>query len=80
MLLLFFLVKLAKEIRIPILCKPNAGNPVIDAQGQAQYDMAPGEFAEIVTQCKDNGAALLGGCCGTAPEFIRALRDSLIAK
>ena len=76
----YLVSKLRRYVRIPLLCKPNAGNPIIDDQGQAQYDMDPAEFAQIVTQCKENGAALLGGCCGTDPEFIRALRDSMIAK
>lgn len=65
--------KLAKEIRIPILCKPNAGNPVINATGAAEYSMAPDEFAKAMLDCKQSGAKLLGGCCGTTPEHIAAL-------
>ena len=69
----YLVSKLRRYVRIPLLCKPNAGNPVIDSTGQAQYDMVPEEFAAICAQCAENGAALLGGCCGTDPEFIRAL-------
>ena len=65
--------KLAKEIRIPILCKPNAGNPVINAAGVPEYDMNPQEFANILLDCHRSGARLLGGCCGTTPEHIAAL-------
>jgi 5-methyltetrahydrofolate--homocysteine methyltransferase len=65
--------KLAKEIRIPILCKPNAGNPVIDANGVPQYDMSPEAFAEILHTCRLSGARLLGGCCGTTPAHISAM-------
>ena len=64
--------KLSRDIRIPLLCKPNAGNPVINAAGIPEYDMAPGEFANILRDCRLSGARLLGGCCGTTPEHIAA--------
>ena len=69
----YLVSKLRRYVRGPLLCKPNAGNPVIDAQGQAQYSMLPSEFAEVMHLCQENGATLLGGCCGTDPEFIRQL-------
>ena len=69
----YLVSKLRRYVRGPMLCKPNAGNPVIDAQGQAQYSMSPAEFAEVLGLCQENGATLLGGCCGTDPEFIRQL-------
>jgi len=65
--------KIAKEIRIPILCKPNAGNPVINSAGVPEYDMNPEDFAKILLDCHRSGAKLLGGCCGTTPEHIAAL-------
>ena len=65
--------KLARDIRIPILCKPNAGNPVINAAGVPEYDMFPDEFAQILRDCRLSGAKLLGGCCGTTPEHIAAM-------
>lgn len=74
----YLVSKLRRYVRGPLLCKPNAGNPIIDAQGQAQYSMLPAAFAEVMAQCRESGAVLLGGCCGTDPEFIRALRDSII--
>lgn len=67
--------KLAKDIRIPILCKPNAGNPVINAAGVPEYDMATDEFAQIMLDCHRSGAKLLGGCCGTTPAHIAALAN-----
>ena len=69
--------KLAKEIRIPILCKPNAGNPTINAAGVPEYDMNPEDFAKIVLDCQKSGAKLLGGCCGTTPAHIAALTNIL---
>lgn len=71
----YLVSKLRRFVKGPLLCKPNAGNPVIDANGIAQYDMSPAEFAQIIKQCKENGATLLGGCCGTDPEYIRGLKD-----
>ena len=71
--------KLAKEIRIPLLCKPNAGNPVIASNGIAQYDMNPAEFSEILLDCKRSGAKLLGGCCGTTPAHIAAAKARIDA-
>lgn len=67
--------KLAKEIRIPILCKPNAGNPTINAAGVPEYSMAPEEFAKVMLLCKQSGAKLLGGCCGTTPDHIASLTN-----
>ena len=70
----YLVSKLRRYVKGPLLCKPNAGNPIINMQGQAEYSMGSAEFAEIVRQCKDNGATLLGSCCGTDPDFIRALQ------
>ena len=69
--------KLVKEIRIPILCKPNAGNPVINAAGVPEYDMDTEEFAKILLDCQRSGAKLLGGCCGTTPAHIASFTSLL---
>ncbi len=66
--------KLVRDICVPILCKPNAGNPVINESGIAEYSMAPDEFAQTLLDCKRNGAVLLGGCCGTTPAHIAAAK------
>ena len=71
----YLVAKLRRFIKGPLLCKPNAGIPTIDGSGMAQYSMGAGEFSEVMAQCAKNGAALLGGCCGTGPEFIAALRS-----
>lgn len=67
--------KLAKEIRIPILCKPNAGNPTISSAGVPEYDMDTDEFVKILLDCHRSGAKLLGGCCGTTPAHIAAMTE-----
>ena len=69
--------RLRRELKGPLLCKPNAGNPVINDQGNAEYPMEPEEFSRILRQCRDNGAQLLGGCCGTDPGFLAAARQAL---
>ena len=69
----YLVSKLRRFVKGPLVCKPNAGVPVIGASGLAEYPMKPEEFASILCQCHQNGADLLGGCCGTAPEFIAAL-------
>ena len=69
--------KLRRYTSLPLICKPNAGNPVINEQGIAEYDLTADAFAQIMKQCADNGARLLGGCCGTTPAFITALKQAL---
>lgn len=69
----YLVSKLRRYVKGPLLCKPNAGNPIIGMDGIASYSMQPEEFAGICAQCAANGATLLGGCCGTAPEHLRSL-------
>ena len=71
----YLVSKLRRYVKGPLLCKPNAGVPTINMQGQAEYSMGTAEFTDIVRRCKLNGATLLGGCCGTDPDFIRALQE-----
>ncbi len=73
----YLVTRLRRYVRGPILCKPNAGNPVIGPDGIPQYDMSPNQFAAIQGQCLVNGATLLGGCCGTTPEHLRAMASLL---
>ena len=69
----YLVTKLRRSVKGPLLCKPNAGIPVIEPDGAVNYPMTPAEFAGIMAQCAANGATLLGGCCGTDPEFIKAI-------
>ena len=69
--------KLRRFVKGPLLCKPNAGVPVIGADQLPHYPMEPGEFAAIMKDCAQMGATLLGGCCGTDPRFIAAVKDVL---
>ena len=71
----YLVAKLRRDVKGPLVCKPNAGVPVIGADNMAHYPMSPAEFAGIMADCVKMGATLLGGCCGTAPEFISALQQ-----
>ena len=60
----------------PIWIKANAGLPeMID--GETVYRQKPEEFAEYVPQLVEAGASMLGGCCGTTPDFIAAVKKKL---
>lgn len=60
---------------VPIIAKPNAGLPFLDERGMTCYNMNSEEFAEELQVLVEAGAVILGGCCGTTPEFIRRIRE-----
>jgi 5-methyltetrahydrofolate--homocysteine methyltransferase len=74
------MIDLTRELRAatrkPILIQPNAGKPVTQ-KGVTSYQQTPAEFARDGREIKDSGADMIGGCCGTSPEFIRALAQTL---
>ena len=61
---------------LPILAQPNAGKPKL-VNNRTLFDMDPKDFATGIAKCLDAGAHLVGGCCGTSPEHIRALANLL---
>ncbi len=65
---------------LPIVAKPNAGLPAITDSGEAVYSLTPEAFAAAMLPLADAGASILGGCCGTTPEHIAALRAALAAR
>ena len=75
------LVSVIRNIReavsIPVIAKPNAGMPVIDDQGNAVYSMNPADFAKHMQVLVENGAGIIGCCCGTTPDFIREMKKLL---
>ena len=73
----YLVSKLRRSVKGPLICKPNAGVPVIGDDGVPCYPQTPDEFSGIVKDCRANGASILGGCCGTAPEYIAALKQLL---
>lgn len=73
----YLVSKLRRSVKGPLICKPNAGVPTIGSDGIPYYPQTTQEFACIVKDCHANGASILGGCCGTAPEYIAALKNAL---
>lgn len=69
--------KLRRYVKGPLVCKPNAGNPVIGPDALPHYPMEATEFAGIVADCIRCGAAIVGGCCGTDPSYIAAVKAKL---
>lgn len=59
--------------QVPIIAKPNAGMPVINEKGEASYSMNAQDFARYTRKLVEAGAGIVGGCCGTTPEYIREL-------
>ena len=66
-----------EAVSVPVIAKPNAGMPLIDEQGNAIYNMDPTEFAQHMKVLVENGASIIGGCCGTTPKYIRAVAEKL---
>ncbi len=66
------LEEFAKYTSLPIIVKPNAGLPVIK-DGKTVFDKTAEEFSDICVTLANMGASILGGCCGTTPEYIRKL-------
>ena len=71
------IVELMREVAlIPILAKPNAGLPEL-IEEETVYKMTPEEFAEAGKMLVKAGAQIVGGCCGTTPEHIAALKQAV---
>ena len=57
---------------LPVIVKPNAGLPK-QVDGETVYDVTPQQFASVMQEIVRKGAAVIGGCCGTTPDHIRAM-------
>lgn len=58
---------------VPVIAKPNAGMPSINEKGEAVYSMNEDDFARYTKILVEAGAGIVGGCCGTTPDYIRKL-------
>ena len=72
--------ELSQVTYLPIWFKPNAGLPKIDAEGNTSYDVSPEDMASHVSKWIENGARIIGGCCGTTPQHLKAIHDALTAQ
>ena len=74
-------IDLTKELRAatdkPLLIQPNAGKPVT-SKGVTYYEQTPAEFAGDAQKIHAAGADMIGGCCGTTPEFIEVVKAELV--
>lgn len=67
-------IRTMREVtELPLIAKPNAGLPSLNDEGMTVYDMDSDTFAEEMIQVVESGAFILGGCCGTTPEYIEKL-------
>lgn len=64
--------RLLKNASVPVVLKPNAGLPK-SVNGKTVFDVAPREFAETLADILLKGVRVVGGCCGTTPEYIKTL-------
>jgi len=77
--MLSILPKFAEYSSVPILIMPNAGLPRAQ-DGKTVFDITADEFAGFMSEAADMGARILGGCCGTNPEYIRKIAEILKGK
>jgi 5-methyltetrahydrofolate--homocysteine methyltransferase len=69
------LPELFAATRLPVLLQPNAGLPEI-VNGQTRYNVTPNDFANVMAEMAAMGCTYLGGCCGTAPAHIAAMKEA----
>ncbi|MBQ7583703.1 MAG: homocysteine S-methyltransferase family protein [Lachnospiraceae bacterium] len=68
------IIKSLKEVAaIPLICKPNAGLPTLDETGHTVYNLDPAGFGQGLKEITEAGASIVGGCCGTDADYIRAI-------
>lgn len=68
--------EILKYAHIPVIVQPNAGLPRLE-DGVTVFDVSPEEFASYGRKMVDKGVRIIGGCCGTRPEFIEKLREEI---
>ena len=68
--------ELVENASVPVSMKPNAGLPV-SIDGKTVFNVSPESFAQNVFKMVENGVRVVGGCCGTTPQYIKALSDML---
>lgn len=68
--------KIINSSSIPVIVKPNAGLPH-DENGKTVFDVKANDFAKSMNDIANLGATILGGCCGTTPEYINAMKNEL---
>ena len=70
------LERMAEASDLPLSWQPNAGLPTYEER-RLRYTASPAYFADLAREAVRSGAAVLGGCCGTTPEHVAAMRDAV---
>lgn len=77
------MIGIAKEFltysTLPVLVQPNAGLPILE-DGEVKYNVDISEYVDAIEEMLRAGVAIAGGCCGTNPDYIAALADSIKSK
>ncbi len=68
--------RILKAASVPVIFKPNAGLPCV-VDGKTVYDISPETFTRHIMEAVDEGVNIIGGCCGTTPQYIEKLKQSL---
>ncbi|MBE6903867.1 MAG: homocysteine S-methyltransferase family protein [Ruminococcaceae bacterium] len=72
--ILDLLIEASPYAKIPLIAKPNAGVPTADGQTK---QLSPDDFADFAKKAIQNGIGILGGCCGTSPDHIKAIKNTV---
>ncbi|MBQ3040103.1 MAG: homocysteine S-methyltransferase family protein [Clostridia bacterium] len=74
-----FVPRIIERASVPVVVNPNAGMPCVH-EGRTCFDSTPEEFLKNMLEIAEMGARVLGGCCGTTPEYIRLVTSALKGK
>jgi len=66
--------KICEFATVPVIVQPNAGLPKI-IDGETVFEVTPGDYAAAIEKMIDMGVSIIGGCCGTTPEHIKAVKE-----
>jgi 5-methyltetrahydrofolate--homocysteine methyltransferase len=70
------LIKIMREATpLPLIVQPNAGKPVLSLSGEVTYSQGVEDYVRFIPEIIKNGANLIGGCCGTNPDYIRRMAE-----
>ena len=71
--------RICKVATVPVIVQPNAGLPkVID--GKTVFEVTPDEYKDAISKMIDMGVQIIGGCCGTTPDHIKAVKELTLTK
>ncbi len=70
------LIKIMRDATpLPLIAQANAGQPTISSDGTVSYSQEIEDYVSQIPQMVQNGANIIGGCCGTNPDYIRRMGE-----